>query len=173
MTPIVPVPVVRNVDLTLEAAQRRAVIVEARSWDQTPYREQADRKGEGVDCAMLIVRAWIDAGVFEPFDPRPYPPNPHMSGDREYLGWLEAGATEVERWQPGDIVVWEFGRSFSHSGVVINAAGDVVHALKSVGKATLSGMNEAFLTYTGKGRANIRLRPRKFFDPWAPIRAAA
>lgn len=166
--PFAPVPIVRPVTPEIEAAQRQAVIAEAMTWEQTPYREQAAIKGEAVDCCMLLVSAWIKAGVFEPFDPRPYPPNWHMHQDRErYLEWLQTAAREVPTWQPGDIVVWKFARTFSHSGIIVNSHGHVLHALKDFGKCTMTGMDEGFLTYVGRGKG---LRPRKFFDVWAPIR---
>jgi hypothetical protein len=45
---------------------RADLIVEARSWIGTPYRQSGATKGVGVDYAMLLVRCAIDAGPIEP-----------------------------------------------------------------------------------------------------------
>jgi cell wall-associated NlpC family hydrolase len=59
--------------LTLhEIDQRARVVKEAVGWLGTPYRHQADIKGAGVDCGMLLVRVFVDTGLVAPFDPRPY-----------------------------------------------------------------------------------------------------
>jgi cell wall-associated NlpC family hydrolase len=170
-SPIVPVPLFAW-SRALEAEQRAAVVAEALSWLDTPYRDGGSIKGlsGAVDCCMLLVRAWIDAGVFEPFDPRPYPPNWHMHQNRErYLEWLSLAGVEVMNWQPGDVVVWKFARTFSHSAIIINDAGDVVHAVKDFGKCTTNNMGEAWLSYSGRGK-RVGPRPRKFFDAWALFR---
>lgn len=168
--PIVPVPVHRILTAALEAEQRAAVIREALSWVDTPYRAQGSVRNGAIDCCMHLVNSWVGAGVYEPFDPRPYPPNWHMHQDRErYLEWLETAAREVPAWQPGDIVCWKFARCFSHSGIIVNSQGHVAHALKDFGKCTVTDMDEAFLAFIGRGR-NAGPRPRKFFDPWAPLR---
>lgn len=170
-SPVAPVPCIRPVTPEIEAQQRAAVIAEAMTWEGTPYRQQAATKGGAVDCCMVLVQSWVAAGVFEPFDPRPYPPNWHMHQDRErYLEWLELAATEVQVWQPGDIVVWKFARTYSHSGIIVNSAGHVLHALQDFHRCTLTDMDEGFLAYIGRGK-KAGPRPRKFFDPWAPIRA--
>jgi len=49
------------------------VLDEARAWIGTPYHHAADKKGVGVDCAMLPVRVYCDLGIVPMFDPRPYP----------------------------------------------------------------------------------------------------
>jgi len=51
---------------------REKIVAEARSWIGTPYHNCADIKGVGVDCGMLLVRVFVDLGLVEPFDPRPY-----------------------------------------------------------------------------------------------------
>lgn len=153
-----------------EAGLREAVITEALSWVDTPYRDQGHVKGGAIDCAMLLVAAWVNPGVVMPFDPRPYPPQWHLHHKRErYLEWMEECAKEVTVWRPGDIVLWQFARCFSHAGIIVNEAGHVVHALKEFGKCTLTDMDESFLCWIGKGR-KVTPRPRKFFDIWARIR---
>jgi len=116
-----------------ETEQRAAVVAEARSWIGTPYHPSADVKGAGVDCGMLLVRVFVDAGLCAPFDPRPYPPDWHLhrSGER-YLGFVFDRACEVSAPQPGDVVTYRFGRCYSHGGIVTQATPlRIVHAYQS------------------------------------------
>lgn len=139
-----------------EAEQRAAVVREARSWIMTPYRQLGARRGVGVDCAMLLVRAWVDAGVFEEFDPRPYPPDWHLHRSEErYLAWMQTLGTEVESPQPGDIVVYKFGRCYSHSGIV-SRPGMLVHSYARLDYCLETGLRDGDLNH----------RPTKFFDLW-------
>ena len=102
-----------------EAEQRAAVVAEARSWIGTPYHNCADIKGVGVDCGMIIVRVFVDAGLLPPFDPRPYPSDWHLHRDEErYLGFVIDRAREVEKPQPGDVMLFRWGRSYAHGGIV-------------------------------------------------------
>ena len=168
--PLMPIPLPACLPLTpaREAELRAAVIAQARSWIGTPYHQQADVPGAGIDCAMLLVRAWVDAGIFQPFDPRPYPPNWHLHRSEErYLAWMQALAREVDAPQPGDVVIWRFGRCFSHGGIIVNAQMHVAHALADQRKCTLTELDDAFLRFD---RATGTPRPRKFFDVFAAIR---
>jgi NlpC/P60 family putative phage cell wall peptidase len=102
-----------------EAEQRAAVVAAARSWIGTPYHHAADVKGAGVDCAMLLVRVYCDLGLVEPFDPRPYTRDWMLHRDDErFLGFLLARAREVSDPRPGDVILFRFGRCFSHGGIV-------------------------------------------------------
>jgi cell wall-associated NlpC family hydrolase len=113
-----------------EAAQRAAVVAEARKWIGTPYHNCADVPGAGVDCGMLLVRVFVDTGVVPPFDPRPYPPDWHLHRDDErYLGFILDRAREVAAPQPGDIFVVRVGRAYAHGGIVTRPVPlTIVHA---------------------------------------------
>ena len=100
-------------------SQRAAVVEAARRWLGTPYHHAADVQGVGVDCAMILVRVFCDLGLVEPFDPRPYTRDWFLHKDDErYMGFLLARAREVERPEPGDVMLFRFGRCFSHGGIV-------------------------------------------------------
>jgi cell wall-associated NlpC family hydrolase len=154
-----------------EAAARAAFINEALSWVGTPFQDCADVKGPHgcVDCAMLLVRSAVDTGRFPPFDPRPYPPRWHLHrGEERFIGWIAGtlGAAEVVAPRVGDVVLWQFGRCFSHGAVLINAT-EVVHAYYAAGTTLVSRLQEPLLDYISDGRLNIR-RPVKYFDLWRP-----
>jgi len=113
-----------------EAAQRAAVVAEARSWIGTPYHNCADVKGAGIDCGMLLVRVFVDTGLCPPFDPRPYPVDWHLHrSDERYLGFIFDRGREIASPQPGDVIVLRYGRCYSHGGIV-TAIGPltIVHA---------------------------------------------
>jgi NlpC/P60 family putative phage cell wall peptidase len=115
---------------TPERAARDAVVAAARAWRSTPYHHAADIKGAGCDCAMLLVRVYCDLGLVEPFDPRPYT-NDWMlhRADEKFLGFLLARAHIVETPQPGDVILFKYGRCFSHGGIVTRADPlTIVHA---------------------------------------------
>ncbi|QAY96714.1 hypothetical protein CWB41_14040 [Methylovirgula ligni] len=102
-----------------EKEERARVVAEARKWIATPYRNCADIRGVGVDCGMLLVRIFVDTGLCAPFDPRPYPPDWHLHRSEErYLGFVDTHMREVQAPQPGDVVVFRYGRCYSHGGLV-------------------------------------------------------
>jgi NlpC/P60 family putative phage cell wall peptidase len=113
-----------------ERAQRAAVIGAARSWIGTPYHHAAGVKGAGCDCAMLLVRVYCDLELVEPFDPRPYTRDwMFHRGEERYLEFLLARAREVPAPSPGDVILFRYGRCFSHGGIVTVAAPlTIVHA---------------------------------------------
>ena len=75
--------------MSFESFQRHVIVREARSWVRTPYHAQADIKGAGVDCGMLLVRVFVDSGLVPPFDPRPYADDWYLHRSEErYLGFI-------------------------------------------------------------------------------------
>src|SRR5574337_4466 len=113
-----------------ETAARLAVVEAARSWIGTPYHHAADIKGAGVDCAMLLVRVYCDLGLVNPFDPRPYTRDWMLHRDDErYLDCLLARSREVPLPEMGDVILFRFGRCFSHGGIASGAHPlTIVHA---------------------------------------------
>jgi cell wall-associated NlpC family hydrolase len=116
--------------LSSEASQREAVVAEARSWIGTPYHNCADLKSVGVDCGMLLVRVFVDCGLVPAFDPRPYPIDWHLHRSEErYLGFIAERAGAVDEPQAGDVMVFRYGRCYSHGGIVTVAKPlRIVHA---------------------------------------------
>ncbi|HEY1944125.1 MAG TPA: hypothetical protein VGH40_18585 [Roseiarcus sp.] len=113
-----------------ERHARARVVAAAREWIGTPYHHMADVKGVGCDCAMLLVRVYVDLGLVDPFDPRPYTRDWHLHrGEERYLAHLLARAHEVASPQPGDVVLFKYGRCFSHGGIVTRQTPlTIVHA---------------------------------------------
>jgi cell wall-associated NlpC family hydrolase len=118
-----------------EHQERALVIAEARSWIGTPYHTQGDVKRAGVDCGMLLVRVFVDCGLVAPFDPRPYPNDWFLHRSEEkYLGFVFDHAKEVESPFPGDVMVFRYGRCYSHGAIVTHAAPlKIIHAYQPAG----------------------------------------
>ena len=117
------------------------VVAEAKTWLQTPYHHHADVKGEGVDCAMILVRVYGECGLIPEIDPRPYPQDWHLHRDAErYLGWIEKYADKVDAPEPGDIAMFQFGRCVAHAAIVIEWP-IVLHALAQHREVVLSDIS--------------------------------
>lgn len=102
---------------------RERIVAEAKSWIGTPYHNCADVKGVGCDCGMLLVRVFVDLGVVETFDPRPYAHDWHLHrGEERYLDALLARALKVETPKPGDVMLFRVGRCYSHGAIVSRLA---------------------------------------------------
>jgi hypothetical protein len=149
-----------------EAISRVEIITEAFSWIGTPFVDCACVKGRGgaVDCAMLLRECYVKTGRLEDFDPRPYPPRWHVHKDEErFLDWLiRLGAKETSTPKLADIVVWKFGRTYSHGAILVNSQ-EVVHAYYAAGMTMMNRLDEPVLGV----QVNNKPRPVKFFDVWS------
>lgn len=159
-----------------ETRQRAAVVAEARSWLGTPYHHEARVKGAGVDCAQLLIGVFAAPGValIDSLDVPRYPPDWHLHRSAErYLAIVLEHAREIAGPPlPGDIVLWRFGRCFSHGAIVVDWPA-VIHAY--VGRACVIEDAEAaaWLSTIGERADGYgRARPRRFFSLWPASRAA-
>jgi NlpC/P60 family putative phage cell wall peptidase len=116
--------------------REQLIVAEARRWLGTPYHHQGDVLGEGVDCAMILVRVFCDLGLVPQVDPRPYPPDWHFHRSEErYLGWVKQYATLVLEPRPGDVAMFRYGRCLSHAGIVETVGEEpvMIHASNDAG----------------------------------------
>lgn len=141
----------------MSADARVAVVAEAMSWLRTPYHHQGRIKGVGVDCATLLCEVYEAVGVTPHIDPTPYPADWHLHrSDERYLGWLTEYGREVDAPQVGDVIVWKFGRCFSHSAILCEN-GNIIHSYLDLGVVIERRDAPVF-----EGRAV------KYFSLWAP-----
>lgn len=117
-----------------EFEERQAVVKEVQSWIGTPYHPNADVKGAGVDCGMILVRVFGDLGLAKTVDPRPYPMQwpLHQSTER-YVDIIKEYAKELPEdaiGGPGDIVIFKLKnmKVFHHGGIVAPEWPWIVHA---------------------------------------------
>ncbi len=148
--------------MIMEEVQRAAVIAEARSWVRTPYHSAADVKGAGVDCGLLLVRVFVDTGVIPAFDPRPYPTDWMMHRDDEkYLGFIANHMKEVAYPKHGDVMVFRFGRAYSHGGIITSINPIVIVHAFAPAKAVIEEEVDCNYALTSP------IRKPKFFSKWA------
>jgi cell wall-associated NlpC family hydrolase len=101
---------------------RGRLVAETLSWIGTPYRTAQRVKGPlgGVDCLTFVVEVFERAGIIPRYKVPFYPQDWHLHRDDErYLAGILEYAREIAGPpQPGDVVLFRFGRCFAHGGIV-------------------------------------------------------
>lgn len=134
--------------------QRDLVVTEALSWIGTPYRHNAMVKGSGVDCAMILIGVFKNCGLIDEIDLPHYSPQWHLHRSEEkYLNTISKYLKPTDKPKRGDVALFKFGRTVSHSAIVIDYP-TVVHAYNRVGvilddatNGKLAGRLHGFFTY--------------------------
>jgi|APMI01.1.fsa_nt_gi cell wall-associated NlpC family hydrolase len=142
-----------------EQAARAAIIAEAQAWLRTPWHHNASVRGAGVDCAQLIKACYVGAGVLPDFAVPDYPVDfmLHVDAERLCQTIVDNGGRLTDTPKPGDVVVWQFGKSFSHAGLVVDWPSRVIHAFRPwkcvvetpADAAQLAGRAVRFYTFWG------------------------
>jgi NlpC/P60 family putative phage cell wall peptidase len=143
-----------------EPAERARVVAEARAWLGTPYHHRARVKGVGVDCAQLPIGVWSAVGLIEAFDTGEYPADWHLHHQEErYMTSVLRFADPINEAdaQAGDLVLFKFGRAFSH-GAILVAPGQVIHAVRKDGGVVLGDLHRD---------VDLLDRPRRWFNFWS------
>jgi len=147
-----------------EDEERALVVKEAEKWIGTPYHTNGDVLGAGIDCGMLLVRAFVDTGVVKPFDPRPYPPQWafHQSAER-YLEIVLSLAHEIAGPpKPADLVLFRFAKCWAHGGIVKEWP-IIIHSNPTVNPF-------AKCRYENAERCtDLARRIPRFFSPWPKV----
>jgi cell wall-associated NlpC family hydrolase len=147
-----------------QSADRARVVAEAESWLGTPYRAAQRVKGRdgGVDCLTFVVEVFERAGVIPHYEVPFYPPDWHLHRDVERLldGVLEHAREIDGPPEPGDVVLFRFGRCFAHGGVVTRWP-MLIHAWNGMGVVA----GDATQPLLGRQK-------RRFFDPFGGSRPA-
>lgn len=102
---------------------RDKVVKVAYTWLRTPYHHHARIRGVGVDCATLLLEVYQEVGVIEPIDPGYYSPQWNLNQHKElYLEWIRKYCKPIPYGtpKPGDIAMFRFGHTLSHSSIVID-----------------------------------------------------
>lgn len=110
---------------TSPALIRAAVVYQAMLWLHTPYHHAARIKHVGVDCAQLLCAVFEEVGLVPPIDTGSYPADWHLHRSEEiFTGWLARYAHPVTdgaaAMLPGDVLLFQFGRCFSHASIVVS-----------------------------------------------------
>lgn len=159
-----------------EAEERVAVVAEALTWRGTPYHHMGDGeqlpgrqlKGVAIDCAQILIEVYAAAGVIDWFSTGRYPRDWMTHRDEErYLGFIERFGAEFD-WRsdpvrPGDIVVFQLGRTFSHGGIVTMPAPlTIAHAYALYGFVDVGEVAGTPLEKLNDGNP----RPMRAFSLW-------
>jgi len=155
-----------------EAAQRQAVVAEAHSWLGTAYHPEGRVKGAGTDCGQVLILVYSAVGLIPAFDTGHYPFDwaSHNTAER-YMGFVRDHAHEIQGPPlPGDVVLWKFGRCFSHGAIVI-AWPQIIHAQVGAGCVLADAEAEQRLGWVGRA-GQEKPRERLFFTLWPGAVAA-
>jgi NlpC/P60 family putative phage cell wall peptidase len=123
---------------------REKIVAEAQSWLGTKWHHEGRVKGAGVDCAQFLIGVYVAAGLVPEFQTSHYPPDWHLHRDeRRFLSYLLQYAVPVgadDTPQPGDIVMFRYGRHAAHGSIVIGWP-VIIHAWRDVGAVTLTDVS--------------------------------
>jgi len=139
------------------AAARARVVDAALAWVGTPYHHQGRVQGVGADCVQLLLAVYHTAGIIPFLDVRDYSPDWmfHRS-DEVYLGGVNQWCDPVRgEPAPGDVLLYRFGRCFSHAAIVADWP-RIIHAYRPEGGVVL-GIADGGALY---GREMQAWRPR-------------
>jgi cell wall-associated NlpC family hydrolase len=90
-------------------------------------------KGTGVDCAMILIGIYKNCGLINEVNLPYYSPQWHLHRDEEkYLETISKYLKPTQDPKPGDVALFKFGRTVSHSAIVIDYP-QVVHAYNRSG----------------------------------------
>jgi cell wall-associated NlpC family hydrolase len=142
-------------------AERQRVVSIAKTWLRTPYVHMGRVKGAGCDCATLIAEVYEEAGLVPRVDLDYYSPQWHLHRDAErYLDRVLSYASVVEEPLPGDVVLFRFGRTFSHGAIVVDWP-KIIHAYVGASVSYEDASTAQWLVKIGADP-----RPRKFLSHW-------
>lgn len=150
-----------------ELHQRASVVAIAHSWLRTPYIHMGRVKGAGCDCATLLAEVYHEAGLIPRIELAYYSPQWHLHRDAErYLDFIYDYASEIEYPLPGDIVLFRFGRTFSHGAIVIDWP-RIIHAYVGGSVCIDDASTAQWLVKIGEAASDRgKPRPRKFLSYW-------
>jgi NlpC/P60 family putative phage cell wall peptidase len=125
------------------------LLAEARSWQGTPYHNRAALKGVGADCIGFVIGVAKNVGILDSgYDPGVYSEDWHLHHNEERLaGEIEAFGCvllSLEERQPGDLLLFQFGRVCAHSGLLLDD-GCVIHAVRDFERVLVTSLRGEWL----------------------------
>lgn len=141
---------------------RDIVIKEAMTWKGTPYHHRAFVKGTGCDCGTFLHMCFKLVLNLPPFKKSYAMDWATHNEDELYLDGLENFVQEVKTPKPGDVVIWKYGKAFSHGTIVISR-GKYIHSWGMNGTKGVRIDAENFF-HLNLFQPGVRYRrPRKMF----------
>lgn len=151
-----------------EEYERQKVVEIAKSWIGTPYHHAGRVKGAGADCLTLLAEVYIEAGLVNDVHIPYYPQDWHLHRSEElYLSGLLGYTKEIsDEPKAGDIILWKFGRCFSHGAIVIDYP-TIIHSHIGVGCVFDDAEKSLNLKFYNEDKLKNKIRPRKIFSFWS------
>lgn len=136
----------------MSAEERAHIVQEALSWQGTPYAHAGRIKGAGVDCGQFLLAVFEATGLVPHIEPDEYPPDWHCHrGEQRYLNHVEQHAHQIPGPpQPGDLVLYQFGRCISHGAIVVDWP-VVIHSYVGLGVVLDDAVGNQALATRQKG----------------------
>ena len=133
------------------------IVQAAMGWLGTPHVNGACVRGRGVDCGHLLAGVVIDAGLITAVDihlPGSYPHDWHLhKSDEWFLRYVQQYCDKVTDMQPGDFLVYQYGRCVSHAAIYMGHD-TVCHAYVEIG-TVLSDIHDVMFC-DAQGRSRLR-----------------
>jgi cell wall-associated NlpC family hydrolase len=120
--------------MSLDRSRPTDIVAEALTWLGTPWHHRAAIKGAGVDCGGLLIAVLTSTSAIGPVDVPEYPSDFALHRDREWFAELVAEYADPIAGPPApaDIVLYRYGRSFSHGAFVVDWP-TIIHAARGRG----------------------------------------
>lgn len=130
-----------------EAEQRQLVVSIAREWIGTPFHLNACVKGAGVSCGWFVANAFEQAGLIDRLDLPTVKQDWHLHRTDEIIvDFVKQYCVPVEDRDPlpGDIILYQYGRTLSHMAIVIDWP-SIIHSTPENRGVTESDASEVSL----------------------------
>ena len=134
----------------------KKIAAAALDWLGTPHVNAARVRGKGIDCAKLCMAATEDAGLLPvgTIVAEGYSNEWHLHQNGEkMLEYFQKYCSPVDTMQPGDFLLYQYGRCISHAGVYIGND-TICHSMANHG-VILSNINDVMFL-DAKGRSRLR-----------------
>ena len=141
-----------------EQEERAEVIRIAHTWVGLPYRDGARIRGVCGDCTFLAL-VYEDAGLMPHIDIPDYSPQAHLHrAGSLYIDAVREHSHETDDPKPGDMVLYFFGRAFSHGAIIIEPGWpEIIHGDRAAKFIVKSHGDQGGL---------LAAKDRKFFTLW-------
>ena len=124
----------------MDTDSRNSVIEIAMTWMNTKFHHAARVKGHGVDCVNFICAVYEESGMIPKVKLPYYPIDWFMhKGQEIFIDEIIKRCKELETPEKGDIVLYRFGRCYSHGAICL---GDnrIIHSY-APDKVTIDNMD--------------------------------
>lgn len=123
---------------------REQIVLEVRTWLETPFRHQGRRKGVGADCAGVVVGVAQALGLYVA-DVRGYSRVPNSS---RFMAAVNESFDRIQRSdiKPADLMVFSFDEDPQHIAIVSQTEPEVrlIHSWSQIGKCVETRLDEVW-----------------------------